>query len=457
MAALTERDLIVACLHPKIADMARSNMIHLKTKYTQNETISKVVTAVDRLLEGSKNDPGFFNCTQIQFEAEVLKLQMGDQINQALTESFMKFENYTSAEITAIQETLKELVVSEVISIAKRDHTNSPTEFVKSLQDFNLDGITAVDERNYRESSFSEISITDLAKDIEGVALKSSLNMINNCSPLGGYLHRTLTMVSGKPGGGKSLFMIQEACNFILQGKKVLYLALGDMNEFHFITRIASQLLRKSLSEVNIQFEYYYKLLLEKYPQLANLKIQYFLPDSITCSDWIALLKTKGYIDEYDVFIADYDTNFSSEEEMYQKGETTYNQLKALSDRPGKYVFVACQPKPSYYSEEILPLESGNESSRKQQIVDNMITISNPPSPGNVNHIGIINLAKHRGGMLSSVPILLDKNGRFEEISLEMYNYLKVTRDSLTLPGSGCGGLQLNQEVAAAGAPSGKR
>jgi hypothetical protein len=32
----------------------------------------------------------------------------------------------------------------------------------------------------------------------------------------------------------------------------------------------------------------------------------------------------------------------------------------------------------------------------------------------------------------------MDKNGRFEPITVEMYNYLKITRDSVTLPNSGC-------------------
>lgn len=443
MASFSELDMVVSCLHPKLIGIAKTHLRYLKSRYLNKELLIKLLSLVDTfydsmLLSGSDSNGNSNYISQTTFDAEVIKLNLGEQTNAIISSSFSKLITYTDQEIITIKNTLGELITNEVIAETKRNNIDSPISFVKALQEFNVDNIRDIDTKVFRESLFTDINITKLEEDIKGAVLKSSIDMVNKCSPLGGYLDRTLTMVSGKPGSGKSLFLIQEAWNFVLQGKKVLYLALGDMNEFHFITRIIGQMMKISLSNVNINFAYLYAALIKNYPILSNLRIQYFLPDAVSCSDWLSYIKSVGYYDEYDVFIIDYDTNFASDEEMYQKGETTYNALKALSDRVGKYVFVACQPKPQYFSDEILPLESGSESSRKVQIVDNMITISYPPSPGNVNHIGIINVAKYRGGSPASVPYLMDKNGRFEPISLELYSYLKITRDAITLPGSGC-------------------
>ena len=594
---MQEIDLLVACFNPTVAPIVNTNIEYMKNKYFGQPNFEKLLDLVVEKYELIV-DGGF---TENVFGSELIRLGYDQNMTSFLLQSFQKMQKYTEAELHSIKTALSNVITNEAINKCKRENITSPVDFVKALKEFNVDNIQDVDKRIYRESKFTEIDIDKLKNEIVGNSLKSSLKLLNSCSPLGGYVDRTLTMVSGKPGcffgntpvrlctgeikslqdlyeegatnipvysmntetggiiettadacvltkeiteymfvglrddvhryifdlkctpehpflticeetsdfiyteaknlksgdkvvmgnyvngvmhtcvvgctsikksekpipvfdlvnagpyhnfaihgcydwgifvhnSGKSLFMIQEACAFCKQGKKVLYLALGDMNEFHFVTRIIAQQMNVSLSRASVNFDTYYQSLISnpEYAWLSNLLIQYFTPDQISCANWISFIKSRGYYDEYDVFIADYDSNFASDQEMYQKGETTYNQLKFMSDRPGKWVFVACQPKPAYFSEEILPLESGNESSRKQQIVDNMITISYPPTQYGVNHIGIINVPKYRGGMTGSTPYLMDKNGRFEEITVEMYNYLKIAKDSVTLPNSGC-------------------
>ena len=436
MQELQEIDLIVACFEPSVAAMAKSNMEYLRSKYfgmTDYENLLKVVDSKFELI----SQDGY---TDTVFKNDLISLGYTPDMIGIMLQAYEKMRNYTEDELHAVKTALSNVITNEAINKCKRENFSSPIDFVRAIQGFNVDNIQDVDKRIYREFTLFDIDVSKLKTEIVGSALKSSLPMLNSCSPLGGYLDRTLTMVSGKPGSGKSMLLTQEACEFARQGKKVLYLALGDMNEYHFVTRIFAQQYRVSMNKVALTFD---TLMLQAKndPGMAwipNLKIQCFQPDQISCSNWISFIKSKGFYDEYDVFIADYDSNFSSEEDMYQKGETTYNQLKALSDRPGKWVFIACQPKPNYYSEEILPLESGNESSRKQQIVDNMVTVSFPPTKGGQNHIGIINVPKYRGGMLASTPYLMDRNGRFEEISMALYQWLKMCPDPVTLPGSGC-------------------
>ena len=598
---MQEVDLIISCFNPSVASIAKSNMEYLRSKYFGYTEFEKLLKLIDEKFDLISQG----NYTETTFQNDLISLSYTPDMIQVMDQAFQKMQNYTEDELHAVRNALSNVITNEAINKCKRENYSSPIDFVRALQGFNVDNIQDVDKRIYRESKFTEIDIAKLEEEVTGNTLKSSMNMINYCSPLGGYIDRTLTMVSGKPGcftgdtkvmvvdgtyktmqelydskaqnipvyslneetgdivivsakecrltkqvdkiarvtldngyviectpdhlfrtvnqfyvpacelstgvalmpihksdvcesyenhkvlsveiislqapinvfdlidagpyhnfaikvdyaqahhdsgvfvhnSGKSLFLIQEACEFCKQGKKVLYLALGDMNEFHFVTRILAQQYRMSMTRVATTFRTVYTQAMNdpEMKWLDNLLIQYFTPDQISCTNWISFIKSKGYYDEYDVFIADYDSNFASEEEMYQKGETTYNQLKSLSDRPGKWVFVACQPKPNYYSEEILPLESGNESSRKQQIVDNMITISFPPFKGGQNHIGIINVPKYRGGMLASTHYLMDKNGRFEEISRDLYEWLKNCLYPVTLPGSGCS--DSNKEV----------
>jgi len=597
MQELQEIDLIVACFEPSVAAMAKSNMEYLKSKYFGMTDYEKLLKIVDSKYELISQD-GY---TDIVFKNDLISLGYTPDIIGIMLQAYEKMRNYTEDELHAVKTALSNVITNEAINKCQRENFSSPIDFVRAIQGFNVDNIQDVDKRIYREFTLFDIDVSKLKAEVVGSALKSSLPMLNSCSPLGGYLDRTLTMVSGKPGcffgwtrvrlctgeikslrelydskdtnipvysmnpdtneiiqthaeaciltksiteyayvglrdethkwifpfnctidhqflirdkttdrlkyveakdlktgdevimgcysnqetgtcivgcvsikksqqpipvfdlvnagpyhnfaihgnkdwgvfvhnSGKSMLLTQEACEFARQGKKVLYLALGDMNEYHFVTRIFAQQYRVSMNKVALTFD---TLMMQARNDpgmswIPNLKIQCFQPDQISCTNWISFIKSKGFYDEYDVFIADYDSNFSSEEDMYQKGETTYNQLKGLSDRPGKWVFIACQPKPNYYSEEILPLESGNESSRKQQIVDNMITVSFPPIKGGQNHIGIINVPKYRGGMLASTPYLMDKNGRFEEISMPLYSWLKICPDPVTLPGSGC-------------------
>ena len=102
-------------------------------------------------------------------------------------------------------------------------------------------------------------------------------------------------------------------------------------------------------------------------------------------------------IDEYDVLMIDYYSNFAQDDNrsMYTNGGDICDALTELT-RKGKLVFLAAQPNKSYWSDEWLPYDCIGESSRIQHIADMIITIGRRWEAG--MPMGKINLGKNRKG-----------------------------------------------------------
>lgn len=218
---------------------------------------------------------------------------------------------------------------------------------------------------------------------------------------------------------GKTLFMMTEAVEAIKQGKKVLYAAIGDLKPFDFVSRICSMLLKIPMTKTALSVESNWKAACMMYPQLAtNLRVQFISPNKYTPEQWLKMNEQLGNVDNYDVFFIDYDTNFNTEKDsMYAKGDEVYTMAYTLSQHAGKYVFVGSQPKIGNWKDQELGLESASESSRKQQIVDVMISLSHDRNVRNPrNHLGIINVPKNRRGGTTKFKYILDPTGVMESI-----------------------------------------
>ena len=76
----------------------------------------------------------------------------------------------------------------------------------------------------------------------------------------GGLPDKTLTVFMAHSGGGKSAFLINYACNALLEGKNVLYITL-ELAEERIAERIDANLIRMNLSDIkNIEKEKYVQL-----------------------------------------------------------------------------------------------------------------------------------------------------------------------------------------------------
>lgn len=81
----------------------------------------------------------------------------------------------------------------------------------------------------------------------------------------------------------------------------------------------------------------------------------------------------------YDVIIIDYDGNLKQpSDNMYESGGIIYDQAKNLAQVNKSVVFIASQPKQSFWKNELIPIEACAESSKKQMVMDMLITIGRP-------------------------------------------------------------------------------
>lgn len=232
--------------------------------------------------------------------------------------------------------------------------------------------------------------------------------------------------VSASPGSGKSLWLMHQASIAAHAGKKVFYLAAGDLKPSDFLVRIGAMVTNTPIREVFMNVAPIASTAKEYLA--GNLSISCVPSQKVTAREYVNYCLSR--INDFDVFILDYDANLSTESDnMYEAGGELYDMLTEISSM-GKLVFVASQPKINTWNHDVLDLNSLNESSRKQHILDMVITISK--SHKAANHVGIINIAKNRRGELARRPYLMTSSGRMVEIPMDKYQLLNANPSKLT-------------------------
>lgn len=128
----------------------------------------------------------------------------------------------------------------------------------------------------------------------------------------------------------------------------------------------------------------------------------------------------------YDVIIIDYDSNLKQPaDNMYESGGIIYDQAKNLAQVNKSVVFMASQPNKAYWKNEMIPLEACSESSKKQMIIDLLITVGRPE--GCNTGIRKIFIPKNRRGKENEIlhAKMNGETGFMYEISQDDYNTLK--------------------------------
>ena len=239
---------------------------------------------------------------------------------------------------------------------------------------------------------------------------------------------------------GKSMISMQEAVNFVDQGLNVVYSAFGDLKKYDFLYRMSSQINHRPLpfTELNLPSEVASAKNKVKGLTDGHLNIQLLAPDKFTASDYVDYMKnsyakdgkTKLH-DWADVIIVDYDANLKSDKSMYLKGEDIYQTLYQLV-YPNKLLIVLAQTNKFSWGKEVIGLGDLGESSRKQQIIDILLTISHPVSYNVQNHVGWMNLCAGRRVSLMKCPYFRDVDGTFHEISSDTYGLIKSSSELKT-------------------------
>ena len=308
-------------------------------------------------------------------------------------------------------------------------NTGSAVDTLEKIQsgEFFLPPFGVMESDNFKQVNFGEFDMSTIVEEL-GSPLYSHFPEINELFPIKGYIPSQVTMVAGPPAAGKTLFMMTEAVEAVKQHKRVLYVAIGDLKPFDFASRICSMLMKTPMTKTALSINAIFESVTRTFPDIKqNLTVQFIRPDKYTPNQWLKLNEQLGNIKNYDVFFLDYDTNFATNKDsMYAKGDEVYTMAYTLSQYPGKYVFIGSQPKIGNWRDSALGMETASESSRKQQIIDVMITISHDRDVRNSkNHIGTINIPKNRRGGMTKFKYILDPTGLMESITDDSYVIFK--------------------------------
>jgi hypothetical protein len=271
-----------------------------------------------------------------------------------------------------------------------------------------------------QEGIIEHLKIKDLPKG--GKVIRSSLGIINSALQYKGYKNGDLVMIVMRPKCGKSTFMVQEAATAADQGFKVAHMFFGDFTEFDGLCKFMSCVTGDLISNV-VNAPELYKKRCESH--LENWRVAAFPAFALDCNEVVSYARNFRRKFPFDMLVIDYDSNVRPPQDsgMYESGGVMYSTFKGFGQQEGPVILVGCQPKINFWEEEELGFESAAESSRKQHVVDIMITGGRNKK---YNKVGSIHLPLIRRGE-SAVTCRVkfdDLHSRIIEITPRVYEDL---------------------------------
>ena len=260
-----------------------------------------------------------------------------------------------------------------------------------------------------RASSFRLNNVNEIASvrrkavgtDDNPLIIKSFCEGINQSLQFKGYKPGDLIMICAAPGTGKTMYMINEGSNAAMQGFKVLHVFLGDMQEYDGFIRYSSKYTRIPQDEIVAMSIEQQQDMIRKFNMqgyFSNITVAAYAAGEIGIDEMIQeVYRLQDYHHiHYDLILVDYADNLRPVSDMmYESGGAIYNKLSLLAGTNRSVVIVGSQPKPAYWDEEIIPKNAAADSSRKQHVIDVMITMG-MTQKGSV--IGSLFLPKVRRG-----------------------------------------------------------
>jgi hypothetical protein len=299
----------------------------------------------------------------------------------------------------------------------KGDRTDAEKYFNRA-QNFTIVPDPFVDP--LEEGIIERLKVKDLPTN--GKVIRSSMGVINSSLLYKGYKNGDLVMVVMKPKCGKSTFMCQEAAAAAHQGFKVAHTFFGDFTEFDGLCKFMSCVTGDLISNVVNAPEFYKK---KCESELGNWRVAAFPAYALNCEEVVSYAKSYRKKFPFDLLIIDYDSNVRppSDSGMYESGGTMYSTFKGFAQSEGVVVIIGSQPKIQFWNQEILDGNCAAESSRKQHVVDIMVTGGRNEKYRN---IGTINLPLVRRGESAVTHKVKfdDLHSRIEEIAPNEYEKL---------------------------------
>ena len=422
MAKIKIQDLAFSMFNRDIYLEAKVNINIVQSYFRANAKDNEVVQTLVKFVGDYDYDD--VTPTKIEYELNKIDNLMEEEI-AVILKSIKKWVKLADKDILSdYAQKLKDCCLQQNLVNCQKQAGDDIELFYDLMEKF-----------EYKDTYSDEMKIINLA-DIDpekamtesfSLFTESQYDFIKKAYPaVEGWLSAQQIMVVGEPGGGKSLFMMGCAKHWCQQGKRGLYVALGDLTQASFIVRLGAQLMGCSLTEAARRSIACMESIRKEVGE--NLLISCVAANKIAIERFMR--KTKSQADKFDFLIVDYDANFKSKGDlnMYLQGGEIYSALSEFTIGLKKLCMIGSQPGRSWYGKSYLAKECAAESSKKQQFIDGMITIGN--RAGSSLPIGYLAMVKNRNGNdRVRVPYIRTNDGSFHEISPEVYNALKDYKD----------------------------
>ena len=204
----------------------------------------------------------------------------------------------------------------------------------------------------------------------------------------------TINVITAPPGNGKTMLIMNQGVYVANQGKHVLHLAIGDLTRKQVITRLLAIITGCTMQQISMlnkdQFKQFMVKAKQKYPTVfEHLHCKCILPNSMNGAELLKLIKKdqEKLNIHYDQIAVDYDGNIetsistnkkSTEKDnksMYYEGADIYNLFAQFAKENETVIWMLSQPKITFWGSETIPLEGLNDSSKKQMIVDFIMSL----------------------------------------------------------------------------------
>jgi len=421
---MTNLDFVYSLFNPYMFQEAKNNIEHIEY-YLKSNVETSGNRLVGELIDSIRKYP--LDAIDYPLFSSILTRcgKTSSESNEILKE-IKKWKDFKKDQIEPAKEELKRVCATSLIRRAMSRHGDDPVEYIKYIK--SLDFKTS-DASVFNSFSFNSININEILAEEDKGYVSCQYEWLNKSFPMGGFSRGEITIIAAKSGVGKSLLAMQMAAHMAARGEKVCYFCLGDMNIKDFIVRLSATMLGMEFSDV-------YKNLGAAYLNLSkvignNLDISINQAGVVTSEDIIEITKRKGYsviFVDYDLNLKDAGVDGGDSSSMYGSLGDVYSKFTELT-LLGKIVFMLSQTKVGSWNSDEVELSDIGNSSRKQNIVDNVITLSSSPM-GCPNHLCIQKLAKARRGEEGNKCYTIRLNtGRFIALPKGVFDKLKEIKE----------------------------
>lgn len=344
------KTLVYGLFNQYVISSARMNIEYIKM-YFYDKYILNNNTLITRLIELiDKYD--YNDLTESRFMLTLRSDGKSEDESRSIYNKILEYQRYNKEQAKVFEENLKKLCYTAWENRCQKRYGDNPVAYGEEMKKFKYKSNTSL---NFESKKFSQLDITDLVNRYTGKGFKSKYEFINKAFSCGGYIPGQIVEVCAAPGIGKSLFLQGECVNFIKQGKRTHWLCLGDLNELDVSIRMICQMSGRPQREVESDILGFFNKYKDQFADYLELTV---VPSgTVTPREYIDWAVNRS--DDFDIFFIDYDSNFMQDENLslYERGGNIYDAITELT-RLGKLVFIATQPKQSYFYEEFLPYDA---------------------------------------------------------------------------------------------------